>query len=83
MPKYIIYVLRPDEEYVVGVHKWILYDLTEDALIKFPRDYAYAWVDFERWVGSRGIIVNSVYEIGQHVKILTGPTYTGFIARIA
>jgi hypothetical protein len=80
-PKYILYALRQNEEYVVGVHPWKLYTL-DNALV----ESRHIWMDRDNKLDTNTYHAapDDILAVGEHFKRFGGALGTQvFIARIA
>jgi hypothetical protein len=78
MPKYIIYALKPGEEYVLGVHPWVLYPDAKsacDAIIQQVLPGYSAKID-------NAFTTDKHYIIYQHKLVVRDNDATGYVARV-
>jgi hypothetical protein len=83
---YIIYILEPYEEYVLGMHKWVLYSSFAAAVSALVDQ----WIDEDNdicgsWVYSteKSTLQLSI-NVNDHKKVINSPSgFGGFIARVA
>jgi hypothetical protein len=84
---YIVYILtKRAEEYVVGVHKWVVYDTLEKAAQAVLEQWKNKNLGSYFWNGvGRDHVLSHKYEVGEHVKVLYGYSVFrhGYIARVA
>jgi hypothetical protein len=78
MPKYIIYALKQGEEYVLGVHPWVLYPDAKtacDAILNQVLGY----------IGSISSVYtnDTSYYVNQHMPVVLAPDGAkGYVARV-